>query len=97
MVTQKGMMPPKKVNASLLCCDDMPESNKLRSMMNTQEIERAIVQPPSSEIAKLAGWFREFQAQAWDQQLERDVQAGRLDALVEQAESDFQAGRCQEL
>ena len=65
--------------------------------MNTQEIERAIVQLPSSEIAKLAEWFREFQAQAWDQQLERDVQAGRLDALVEQAESDFQAGRCQEL
>ena len=65
--------------------------------MNTQEIERAIVQLPSSEIAKLAEWFREFQAQVWDQQLERDVQAGRLDALLEQVDIDFQAGRCQEL
>lgn len=63
--------------------------------MNTKEIERAIVQLPSSEIAKLAEWFREFQAQVWDQQLESDVQAGRLDTLLEQAGIDFQSGRCQ--
>ena len=42
-------------------------------------------------------WFEEFQAQVWDRQLEQDVKAGRLDALLEQAEQDFEQGQCEPL
>ena len=65
--------------------------------MSREEIESAIAQLPASEVAKLAKWFEEFQARVWDQQLEQDAEAGRLDALLEQAEKDFEQGRCEPL
>jgi len=42
-------------------------------------------------------WFREFDARAWDRQIEEDVQAGRLDALADAALKDFESGRCDEI
>jgi hypothetical protein len=65
--------------------------------MNIKEIESAIAQLPPSELAELAKWFAEFQAQAWDEQLERDSKAGRLDALLREAEQEFEQGRCEPL
>ena len=65
--------------------------------MGIKEIESAIAQLPPSEVAELAKWFEEFQAGAWDAQLEQDVQAGRLDALINQAEQDFEQGKCEPL
>lgn len=65
--------------------------------MSREEIETAIAQLPASEVAKLAKWFEEFQARVWDQRLEQDVEAGRLDALMEQADKDFEQGRCEPL
>jgi hypothetical protein len=65
--------------------------------MDIKEIESAIAQLPPSEVARLAKWLEEFQAKLWDRQLEQDVQDGRLDALLEQAEQDFANGRCEPL
>jgi hypothetical protein len=65
--------------------------------MDIKEIESAIARLPPSELAKLAEWFAEFQAQAWDERLERDVKAGRLDSLLKEAEQDFEQGRCEPL
>ncbi|MDT5062334.1 MAG: hypothetical protein QOH63_2793 [Acidobacteriota bacterium] len=65
--------------------------------MDIKEIESAIAQLPSSELAELAKWFEEFHAQVWDEQLEQDVKAGRLDALLKQAERDFEQGQCEPL
>ena len=39
----------------------------------------------------------EMEADAWDKQIEKDANAGRLDALAEQATADFEAGRYTEL
>ena len=65
--------------------------------MNIKEIESAITQLPPSEVATLAEWLEEYQAKLWDRRLEQDVQAGRLDALLEQAEQEFSSGRCEPL
>jgi hypothetical protein len=65
--------------------------------MDVKEIESAIAQLPPSELAELAKWFEEFQARVWDEQLEQDVRGGRLDALIQQAEQDFEQGRCEPL
>jgi hypothetical protein len=65
--------------------------------MDIKEIESAIAQLRPSDLAELAAWFEEFQAQVWDNQLEQDVKGGRLDALLEQAESDFEQGQCKPL
>jgi hypothetical protein len=65
--------------------------------MDIKEIESAIAQLPPAEVAKLAEWFAEFQAQVWDRQLEQDVNSGRLDELLKQAEQDFEQGQCEPL
>jgi hypothetical protein len=65
--------------------------------MDIKEIESAIAQLPTSELAELAKWFEEFQARVWDEQLEQDVKTGRLDALLKEAERDFAQGQCDPL
>ena len=65
--------------------------------MDVKEIESAIADLPPAEIAELAKWFEEFHAQIWDQQIERDLKAGRLDSLLEEAKQDFERNRCEPL
>ena len=57
--------------------------------MDVKEIESAIANLPPAKIAELAEWFEEFHAQVWDQQIERDLKAGRLDSLLEEAKQDL--------
>ena len=62
--------------------------------MSIKEIETAISQLSPDELAQLAAWFRDYEAGAWDQQLEADVKAGKLDRLARQAKDDLAAGKC---
>ncbi len=39
----------------------------------------------------------EAQADAWDKQIEEDIEAGRLDRLGDKALEDLRAGRCKDL
>ena len=65
--------------------------------MDVKEIENAIAQLPNSQLAELAKWFEEFHAKMWDSQLERDLENGRLDSLIQEAEQDFESDRCEPL
>ena len=68
--------------------------------MNTStlhDIECAVSQLSPEELAAFRVWFAEFDAAVWDQQLETDIAAGRLDALAEKALQDLRAGNCTEL
>ncbi len=62
-------------------------------MTTIQQIENAIQQLPAEDLATLRAWFAEYDAQLWDRQFEKDVVAGRLDALADEALRDFDAGR----
>lgn len=50
-----------------------------------------------AELAVFRSWFREFDAEAWDRQIEEDATAGKLNALANAALIAFQSGRCSEL
>lgn len=65
--------------------------------MRVKEIEAAIVQLSPEELAQFSDWFAEFQAAAWDEQLESDVKEGKLDELAREAKEDFAAGKCKPL
>ena len=65
--------------------------------MDVKEIESAIANLPPAKLAELAKWFEEFHARVWDQQIERDLKAGRLDSLLEEAKEDLESDRCREL
>jgi uncharacterized protein (DUF433 family) len=42
-------------------------------------------------------WIFDVDYQRWDEQIERDIAEGKLDALAEEAISEFKAGQCQEI
>jgi hypothetical protein len=65
--------------------------------MRVKEIEEAISQLSPEELAQFTEWFAEFRAAAWDEQLEADARAGKLDELVREAREDFAQGRSKPL
>jgi hypothetical protein len=66
-------------------------------MTTLEEIEKAVTELPAEQLAKFRAWFEEFEAACFDEKIERDAKAGRLDRLAEQALPDFRAGRAREL
>jgi hypothetical protein len=66
-------------------------------MSTVVEIQAEIEKLSPAEQRKLAQWFAEIQADAWDAQIEADIQTGRLDHLIAQAEADIAAGRTKPL
>lgn len=66
--------------------------------MNTlKDVEQAIKQLSSDDLAAFRAWFAEFDAEIRDRQFEEDVAAGRLDRLGEKALQHLQEGRCTDL
>ena len=57
-------------------------------MGDIQSIEKAIQALAPAELAELRRWFAEFDAEAWDLQLEQDAAAGKLDKLAAEALTD---------
>jgi hypothetical protein len=66
-------------------------------MSNVPEIEDAVRRLGPQELAQFREWFAEFDGAEWDRQIERDVTAGRLDKLAEEALNDLRTGRCKDL
>lgn len=60
-------------------------------MGKVEKVEREIEALSPEELARFRAWFLEFGWAAWDARLQRDVQAGRLDALAEKALADHAA------
>lgn len=52
-------------------------------MSKVENIERDIVDLSPAELAAFRHWFREFDAKAWDRQIEEDALAGKLDTLAD--------------
>ena len=61
--------------------------------MEVEKLEQAVTELPPEKLLEFSEWFREYLAEAWDEQIERDAQAGRLDGKIEQAKEDYEAGR----
>lgn len=65
--------------------------------MTIEDIEKAVAELPPDQLARFRAWFEEFEAARFDQKIERDAKAGRLDRLAQQALEDFRTGRAREL
>lgn len=76
---------------------DISLKDRYTTSMSIKELEKAVKQLPKPELIQFASWFEEFQADLWDNQIEQDALAGRLDALAEQAHQEFEAGHCRPL
>lgn len=66
-------------------------------MSKVENLERQIQQLTPEELAEFRRWFAEFDARLWDQQFAADVEAGKLDALADEALRGHAAGRSKRL
>jgi hypothetical protein len=63
-------------------------------MNSTAETAELVVQALSpKELAAFRRWFAQFDARNWDEQIEADAAAGKLDAFAAQALAEHQAGK----
>jgi hypothetical protein len=58
--------------------------------MSIAEIESAIAQLPAKDFAELMTWIQEYRQRTWDKQIKDDLAAGRLDALMTEANEEYQ-------
>ena len=66
-------------------------------MSTITEIETAVSNLSPQELSTFRAWFASFDAEQWDREFERDVEAGRLDKLGQKALKELQEGRCTDL
>jgi hypothetical protein len=66
-------------------------------MSTVVEIEKALQTLPVEEARKVAGWLQRYLDDIWDQQIDRDVAAGKLDKLADKALRDYREGRVKPL
>lgn len=66
-------------------------------MSKIEIIEQEIKTLSPAELAAFRSWFHQFDAEAWDRQIEDDAKSGKLDALANAALKSFQSGDCTEL
>ncbi|MBL8230374.1 MAG: hypothetical protein JNL98_17930 [Bryobacterales bacterium] len=61
-------------------------------MDRVEQIKAAILSLPPEEYLRLADWFRTREQARWDDQMDRDSAAGRLDVLFREAEVESAVG-----
>lgn len=66
-------------------------------MSTVEEITSAITQLPVDEVGRLQAWLEEYAEQLWDERIEGDEKAGRLDARIDRAIEEHRAGRTRPL
>jgi hypothetical protein len=66
-------------------------------MTKVEKIEQDIRKLDRKELLAFRKWFREYDSDEWDRQIEEDVRAGKLDKLAEEALAEHRAGKSKEI
>lgn len=65
-------------------------------MTKLEHIEEAVQALSPEELAKFRAWFEEFQERLFDEKIERDAKAGKLDKILAEVRANHKAGRREE-
>jgi hypothetical protein len=65
-------------------------------MTTIEDIEKAVTKLTPEQLAKFRAWFEDYDARMFDEKIERDAKAGKLDALVAKTRANHKAGRREE-
>ena len=66
-------------------------------MSRVEKVEEAVQAFSPEELAAFRAWFTEYDWALWDQQLEIDIKAGKLDQLGDEALREHSAGNTKPL
>jgi hypothetical protein len=62
-------------------------------MSRLETVEVQVKQLTADELRAFRAWFAQFDADAWDKQIESDSRKGKLDSFADQALRDHKAGK----
>lgn len=66
-------------------------------MTKLEEIEAAVAKLSPEELKQFRAWLDELEERLFDEKIERDAKAGKLDKLEAKAREDEKAGRIRDL
>jgi hypothetical protein len=69
----------------------------MAAMSNVRSLEKAVESLKPAELKEFRRWFTEFDAAAWDAQIEADIAAGKLDKLADEAIAEYKSGKARAL
>ena len=64
-----------------------------KTVTKVEELTREVQKLDCAELIDFRKWFEEYTADMWDQQIEEDVQAGKLDHLAQAALAEHYSGK----
>jgi len=65
--------------------------------MSIQELESAIMMLSVKEVADLTNWLVDYYEFVWDRQIEADLESGKFDKLLDEIDSEYEAGLAKSL
>ena len=66
-------------------------------MARIEELTNEILQLNREELAAFRDWFRKYDSDEWDKEIEEDISSGRLESLANKAIADHKDGRTKEV
>ena len=66
-------------------------------MTTIERLEEEVKLLSPDDLSEFRRWFLEWDSDEWDRQIEKDAQAGKLDALASAALAEYEAGQAREL
>ena len=60
--------------------------------MSLVQLKQATTALSSLELQEFARWVKELEADDWDKEIQNDLESGRLEALIQEAEQQYAAG-----
>jgi len=65
-------------------------------MARIEELANEVQQLSREELVAFRDWFRKYDSDEWDKEIEEDIWAGRLEGLSNKAIADHKAGSTKE-
>lgn len=66
-------------------------------MNEIEQLERTVSNLSPQDLAQFRAWFFEFEERVWDQQIEADLKAGKLNTLIAEVRAEFEQGKARPL
>lgn len=66
-------------------------------MLNLEQIEAVILSLPVTEFERLRLWFLDLDYERWNEQIEQDIEDGKLEILAQEAIAEFESGQCRKI
>ena len=65
-------------------------------MARIEELTSEVQQLSREELSAFREWFRKYDSDEWDKEIEEDISAGRLESLANKAIADHKSARTKE-